>query len=118
MLRSERSSVAIRLGLMIIVVRGMVPLGVEITFVPYKHRQMQSAADSATLDGTVAPMRGYPADLRAKARAIAAGTGFVNGLDNVTVTVNHRGKADLRPGTATGRVASRSTAWPRQREKQ
>ena len=45
MLRSERGSVAIQLGLMMIIILGMVGLGVEITFVLYKHRQMQSAAD-------------------------------------------------------------------------
>jgi hypothetical protein len=89
MFRSERGSVAIQLGLMTIVILGMVALGVEITFVLYKHRQMQSAADSGALGGATALMRGYPADYAVESRAIAATVGFVSGVDNVTVTVNH-----------------------------
>jgi Flp pilus assembly protein TadG len=87
-MRSERGSVAIQLGLMMIVILGMVALGVEITFALYKHRQMQSAADSAALGGATALMRGYPADFTIESHAIAAAAGFVNGVNNVTVTVN------------------------------
>lgn len=88
MLRSERGSVAIQLGLMTTVILGMVALGVEITFVLFKHREMQSAADSAALGGATALMRGYPADFAVESRAVAAVAGFVNGVGNVTVTVN------------------------------
>lgn len=88
LLRSERGSVAIQLGLMITVILGMVGLGVEITFALYKHRQMQSAADSAALGGATALMRGYPANFRVESWAIAANAGFVNGVNGVTVTVN------------------------------
>ncbi len=88
MLRSERGSVAIQLGLMMIIILGMVGLGVEITFVLYKHRQMQSAADSAAFGGVTALARGYPADFRVESRAVAAAAGFVNGVDSATVTIN------------------------------
>ena len=88
MFRSERGAVAIQLGLMMVVILGMVALGVEITFVLYKHRQMQSAADSAALGGAIALMRGYPSDFRVESQAIAAAAGFVNGTNDVTVTVN------------------------------
>jgi len=87
-LRSKRGSVAIQLGLMMIIILGMVGLGVEITFVLYKQRQMQSAADSAAFGGATALMRGYPADFRIESRAVAAAVGFVNGVDGVAVTVN------------------------------
>ena len=43
--RARRGSVAIQLALMTTVLLGMVALGTEITFVLFKHRQMQSAAD-------------------------------------------------------------------------
>lgn len=85
---SERGSVAIQIGLALIVVIGMVALGIEITFLMYKHRQMQSAADSAALGGATALAIGYPADFALEARAIAASVGFVHGVDDVTVTVN------------------------------
>lgn len=83
-----RGSVAIQLGLMMTIIIGMVALGVEITFLIYKHRQMQSVADSAALGGAIAKAKGYPADFSLEARAVAASAGFVNGVDNVTVTVN------------------------------
>ncbi|MGA7974724.1 MAG: Tad domain-containing protein [Pseudolabrys sp.] len=73
---------------MMIIILGMVGLGVEITFVLYKQRQMQSAADSAAFGGATALMRGYPADFRIESRAVAAAVGFVNGVDGVAVTVN------------------------------
>ena len=73
---------------MLIVILGMVALGVEITFVLYKHRQMQSAADSAALGGATALMRGYPVDFSIESKAIAANAGFVNGVADVAVTVN------------------------------
>ena len=88
MLRSERGSVAIQIGLLMIIILGMVGLGVEITFLLFKHRQMQSAADSAAIGGSTALMRGYPADFRIESRAVAAAAGFVNGVGGVTVTVN------------------------------
>ena len=88
MLRSERGSVAIQLALMMIVILGMVGLGVEITFVMYKQRQMQSVADSAALGGVTALMRGFPADFRVESRAVATAAGFTNGVGSVTVSVN------------------------------
>ena len=87
MRRSERGSVAIQLGLMIIIL-GMVGLGVAITFVLYKQRQKQSATDSAAFGGATALMRGYPTHFTVESRAIAAAVGFVNGVDGVAVTVN------------------------------
>jgi Flp pilus assembly protein TadG len=87
--RRRRGSVAIQIGLMMIVILGMVALGTEITFVMFKHRQMQSAADSAALGGATALGTGYPADFTLQARAIAATAGFVHGVDDVTVAVNN-----------------------------
>jgi hypothetical protein len=85
---NQCGSVAIHIGLMLAVIIGMVALGSEIVFLPYKQSQMQSAADAAAFSGAVALATGYP-DATIEAGAIAAQAGFVNGVDQVTVTVHH-----------------------------
>ena len=87
-LGSERGSVAIQIGLAIVVIVGMVALGVEITFLLYKQRQMQSAADSAALGGAAALAAGYPA-VAVEAQAIMASLGFVNGSGGASVVVHN-----------------------------
>lgn len=84
----ERGSVAVLIGVSISALVGMVALGTEITFVIYKHRQMQSAADSAALGSATALSKGYPVDYALEGKAIAATAGFVNGVDGVAITVN------------------------------
>ena len=84
----QRGTVAILIGLSMSVLIGAIALGTDITYVMYRHRQMQSVADSAALAAAVALSKGYPADYALEARAIAATGGFVNGADGVTVTVN------------------------------
>ena len=86
--RCRRGSVAIQIGFVMIVVLGMVALGTEITFLMFKHRQMQSAADAAAFSVGTAIARGYPVDFRIEADALAAEVGFVNGANGVTITVN------------------------------
>jgi Flp pilus assembly protein TadG len=86
--RRRRGSVAIQIGLAMIVILGMVALGTEITFVMFKHRQMQSAADSAAFGAGTAIAKGYPVDYALEANAIAAEAGFVNGASEVTIAVN------------------------------
>jgi hypothetical protein len=88
LLRARRGSVAIQVGLVMTTVLGMIALGTEMTFLLYKHRQMQAAADSAAVGGATALGAGYPADYALEARATAATVGFVDGADGVTVTVN------------------------------
>lgn len=85
----QRGSVAIQLGVSMTVVMAMAGLGVEITFLIYKHRQLQAAADAAALGGATAKAKGYPSDFAVEARALAASVGLVNGVDGVTVTVNN-----------------------------
>ena len=87
--RREDGSVAIQLALAATVILGMVALGVEITFVIYKHRQMQAAADAAAFSAAVAKQAGYPADFGLEARAATAEVGYVNGVGGVNVTVNN-----------------------------
>ena len=87
--RSQRGSVAVHIGLMATAIVGMAALGSEIVFVLYKHRQMQMTADSAALSASTALSKGFPTDLNVEARAIAAEAGFVDGVDGVSVTLNH-----------------------------
>lgn len=87
-LRCNRGSVAIQIGLVLSGLVGMSALGTEITFLTYKHRQMQSAADSAAHSAALAIAKGYPADFALQARAVAADAGFVHGANGVAIAVN------------------------------
>jgi hypothetical protein len=87
-LAARSGSVAIQIGLAMIVIVGMVGLGVEITYLLYKHRQMQVAADTAAFGGATAKAVGHPVDFALEAEALAANGGYVNGVNDVTVTVN------------------------------
>jgi hypothetical protein len=84
----RQGSVAVQIGVGLAVLVGMAGLGTEGTFLIYKHRQMQSAADSAALSGAMALYEASPRDPESEARAVAARLGFVHGADQVTVTVN------------------------------
>jgi len=86
--RREDGSVAIQLALLLTAVLGMMALGIEITFLVYKHRQMQSAADAAAFNAAVAKKTGYPADFTLEARAATASVGYVNGTNSVSIGVN------------------------------
>src|SRR4029079_3494960 len=77
-----------QIGLVLSVLVGMTALGTEMTFLSFKHRQMQSAADSAAQSAATRIAKGYPDDFRLEANAVAAQVGFVNGAGGVTVTVN------------------------------
>jgi hypothetical protein len=87
-LASEAGSVAVQIGLALSVLIGMAGLGTEGTFLIFKHRQMQSAADSAALSGAMALSQAFPRDSRSEARAVAAQLGFNNGVNQTAVTVN------------------------------
>jgi len=88
LLRSDRGSVAIQIGIMMIAILGMVALGIEVSYLLLKHREMQSAADGAAMSGATALGTGSPADFRLEARAVAAAGGFTTGVDEAVVTVN------------------------------
>lgn len=110
--RAERGSVAIQLALSSVVILGMAALGIEITFLLYKHRQMQAAADAAAFSAAVAKKAGYPADFSLEARAATAAVGYVNGIDGVAVTVNSPPKNGnyTASGSAVEVVISQSQA--------
>jgi hypothetical protein len=85
---SRRGSVAILMGLVLPVVIGTASLGAEITFLLFKHRQMQSVADAAALSGATAIKTGYPG-FAVEARAITASLGFQDQTNGVTITPNN-----------------------------
>ncbi|MEJ2124092.1 MAG: pilus assembly protein TadG-related protein, partial [Alphaproteobacteria bacterium] len=87
-LSSRRGSVAIQMGLSIVGVIGIVGLGTEGTFLVYKHRQIQSATDSAAMSAAMALAQDYSNAPESEASAVAANLGFVSGVDGTTVTVN------------------------------
>jgi len=87
LIASESGSVAIQIGVGLVALIGMVGLGTEGTFLLYKHRQMQSAADSAALSGALALSQASPRDPVSEARAVAARLGLVHGAAQVAVTV-------------------------------
>jgi hypothetical protein len=76
------------MGLSIVGIIGVVGLGTEGTYLVFKHRQLQSATDSAAMSGVMALGQEYPRDPESEANAVAANLGFVDGVDGVTVTVN------------------------------
>ncbi len=97
---SRRGSVAIILALTVPILVGMVALGTEVTFVIYKHRQMQVAADSAALSAATALASGHPS-YTVEAIAVAGTLGFVNGVASATVVANTPPTAGSYAGVST-----------------
>jgi hypothetical protein len=89
------------MGLLLTAIVGMTALGTEITFLLFKHRQMQVAADASALGAGIAYQTGYPSDPTVEARAIAANLGFVHGVNGTSVTVNRPPLAGAHVGDNT-----------------
>ncbi len=87
--RLDRGSVAVTVALTTVVLIGMVSLGVEVTWLLLKLRQMQSAADSAAMAGATALGASGPSGVTVEAQAVSAENGFVAGVKSVTVAVNN-----------------------------
>ena len=86
--QNRQGAVAIQFAIIATTLIGMAALGVDIGFVYYKHREMQSAADAAASGAGTALAKGYPANIGLEARALAAAVGFVDGANGVVITVN------------------------------
>lgn len=85
---NRRGSVALQTALIMLVLLGMVSLGVEITFLLMKHRQMQTAADAAAVAGASA-ISISEAAISNEAKGVSADQGYIDGVDQTTVTVHH-----------------------------
>ena len=97
----KRGSVALMIGLALPVVIALIALGTEITFLLFKQRQLQAAADASALGGATALQTGHPA-LAVEARGIAGYLGFVDGTaDGTTVVVNNPPTSGPREGSSS-----------------
>jgi hypothetical protein len=83
----ERGGVAIMMGILMIPLVGFLALGFEVSNWYMITRGMQNAADAATL---AAAMNGDPTYYAVEARAVAAQYGFVNGVNNITVSPTNK----------------------------
>lgn len=94
--RDQSGSYLILTGFMMPVLVGFVGLGTDAGLWLYKHRAMQSAADSGAFSAATAYINNVKisaADIASQARAVTSSYGFVHGTDNVNVPVNWPYKA-------------------------
>ncbi len=83
------------------VLAGVLGLGTEVGVWFLKHRNMQSAADSAAISAATAYyVQGNPADLAVQAQAVTAEFGLVSGADGLSVAVSHPPKSGAYASTA------------------
>ena len=98
--RDQSGSYVIISALLMPVLVGTAGLGTEVGWWYYKHKNMQSAADSGAVSAATAVSAG--SDLVYEAYAVTANYGYTNGTDKVTVSVNQPPK--------TGNYASNAQA--------
>jgi Flp pilus assembly protein TadG len=84
--RDQSGSYVIISAVLMPVLVGTASLGTEVGWWYYKHKNMQSAADSGAVSAATAVVAG--GDLTSEANAVTANYGYTNAVNNVTVTVN------------------------------
>ncbi len=84
--RDQSGSYVILSALLMPVLVGTAGLGTEVGWWYYKHKNMQSAADSGAVSAATAVTAGT--DLLSEANAVTASYGYANAVSNVTVAVN------------------------------
>ncbi len=82
-LHDQSGSYVLVVALMMPVLLGSAGLGTEAVWWLYKHKNMQSAADSGAVSAATAG-----SNIIAQANSVAASYGYVNGANSVAVTVN------------------------------
>src|SRR5262249_45769291 len=88
--RDERGSMAILTGISLTVLLAFAGLGVDVSFGIGAKSDAQAAADAAANSVGAAAAQGSPnARIQSEANAAAAVSGFNNGMNGVTVTVNN-----------------------------
>lgn len=85
--RDQHGSYVIITALLMPVLIGFAGLAADMGLWFFKHRNLQSAADSAAVSAATALVLGGVSSVR-EAEAVAASYGFVKGAQGVTVTVN------------------------------
>jgi Flp pilus assembly protein TadG len=82
-LSDQSGSYVLVVAMMMPVLVGTAGLGTEVVWWLYKHKDMQSAADSGAVSAATAG-----SNLAVQANSVTASYGYANGVNNVTVTVN------------------------------
>jgi Flp pilus assembly protein TadG len=98
--RDQSGNYALIAALLMPVLVGFTGLGTDATLWMYKHRVMQSAADSGAFSAATAYVNNVGTSnstLSDQAKAVAASYGFIDGENGVGVTVN--APYDSRPGS-------------------
>lgn len=90
-IRDQSGSYVILSALLMPVLVGTAGLGTEVGYWYYKHKNMQSAADSGAVSAATAVTAG--GDPISEANAVTANYGYANSVSNVTVTVNQPPKS-------------------------
>jgi Flp pilus assembly protein TadG len=90
-IQDQSGSYVIISALLMPVLVGTAGLGTEVGWWYYKHKNMQSAADSGAVSAATAVTAG--GDLTAEANAVTANYGYANAVNNVTITVNQPPKS-------------------------
>ena len=105
--RHDGGAAAILAGIAMLVLCGVVGLGVDLGMWYRTTRLMQNAADSAAIAASMDGSSSY----QSTGQAIAAQYGFINGTDNITVTIANNqtcpnGQTDCYSATITQASAS------------
>ena len=95
--KSETGQALLLMALSMIVLCGFAGLGIDMGYLRYMKRQMQSATDSAALAG--AAEVGY-GDVTSAADADASTNGFTNGVNGASITVNNPPTSGPKQGNA------------------
>src|SRR5579872_6636083 len=113
----ERGFTILVYALIIFVALGFTGLSVDVGYLQWQKRALQSAADAAAM-GALREMElgrtnTAPAnDLTTAAQNDAALNGFTNGVDNVTVTLNNPPVSGTFSGVSTAAQAIVSKTYP------
>jgi hypothetical protein len=87
--RDEAGNYVLTTGLLLPVLIGAAGIGTEAGLWSQRQQNLQSAADSAAISAALSYNTGGAAGLITQARAVAADYGFVHGVGDVNVDVNH-----------------------------
>jgi hypothetical protein len=99
LLRDESGATAVIVGLSASMLVGFAGLGTEMGLWYFNHRNLQNAVDSAAMSAEAAIYQGG-GNYVAEAKGTAARYGFVDGTNNVSVTVNRPPKSGDFVGNA------------------
>src|SRR5262245_46594236 len=86
--RDQSGNYLVMLALLMPALIGLVGLGTDYGLWTYTQQLMQTATDTSAVSAAYAYLNGGGSSITTQANAVASSYGFVNGTDNVGVTVN------------------------------